>query len=184
MVESERNLSEEEIELKKEAKENYKKWVLLEEVHWRRLSRELWLREGDKTTGFFHRMTIAHRINNSLDKIKINGVRLTEEQDVREGVANTYHQMLSGNSNWKADISGLQLDHLSLQEAENLEIPFFEEEVYFALMKMNGDKASGPDGFTVAFWQNYWDFVKEEIMEMFKDFHDQTLRALIPRFWY
>ena len=73
MVKSERNLSEEETELKKEAKENYKKWVLLE-VHWRQLSRELWLREGDRNTSFFHRTEIAHRRNNSLDKIKINGV--------------------------------------------------------------------------------------------------------------
>ena len=39
--ESERILTMEETELKKEAKENYKKWVLIEETHWRQLSREI-----------------------------------------------------------------------------------------------------------------------------------------------
>ncbi|KAL6333022.1 hypothetical protein AAG906_020042 [Vitis piasezkii] len=51
LVESERILSVEETELKKEAKENYKKWVLLEETHWRQLSREIWLRKRDRNTG-------------------------------------------------------------------------------------------------------------------------------------
>ncbi|RVX05980.1 hypothetical protein CK203_018668 [Vitis vinifera] len=59
--------------------------------------------------------------------------------------------MLSENSDWKANIGRLQLDQLSRQEAENLEIPFYEVEVHFALMDMNGNKAPGPDGFTVAF---------------------------------
>ena len=126
----------------------------MEETHWRQLSREIWLKEGDRNTRFFHRMTNAHSRNNSLDKIEINGVWLTEEQDVREGVANAFHQLLSESSEWKADIKGLQLDHLSLQEAESLELPFSEEEVRFALMEMNGDKAPGLDGFTVAFWQS------------------------------
>ena len=80
-VESERSLTEEEISIKKEAKEGYAKWVNLEEIHWRQLLRELWLREGDRNTGYFHRMATAHRRRNSLDRIKINGVWLSEEQD-------------------------------------------------------------------------------------------------------
>ena len=100
LVKSERILSVEETELKKEAKENYKKWVLLEETHWRQLSREIWLREGDRNTGYFHRMANANHRNNYLDRIKIDGVCLSEEQEVREGVANAYQQMLSKDSGW------------------------------------------------------------------------------------
>ena len=91
---------------------------------------------------------------------------------------------------WKADIGGLQLDQISQQEAETLERPFTEEEIYVALMEMNGDKAPGPDGFTMAFWQSCWEFIKEEILEMFKDFYDHssflkclnnTFLVLIPK---
>ena len=55
---------------------------------------------------------------------------------------------------------------------------------------MNGDKASGSNGFTVAFWQACWDFVKEEIVDLFKEFYDQrsfskslntTFLVLIPK---
>ncbi|RVW27722.1 Transposon TX1 uncharacterized 149 kDa protein [Vitis vinifera] len=126
------------------------------------VSRELWLKEGDKNTGFFHRMANAHRRNNSLDKIKINGGWLAEEQEVREGTVNAFH----------------------------LELPFTEEEIHSALMEMNGYKAPGPDGFTMAFWQYCLDFVKEEIMDLFKEFFDKksfakslntTFLVLIPK---
>ena len=56
-----------------------------------------------------------------------------------------------------------------------LESPFTEGEVQAALMEMNGDKAPGPDGFSLFFWQRCWDFVKEEIMEMFKEFYDRNV---------
>ena len=73
-VESERSLTEEEFSSKKEAKEGYAKWVKLEEIHWRQLSRELWLREGDRNTGYFHRMANAHRRRHTMERIKISGV--------------------------------------------------------------------------------------------------------------
>ncbi|RVW28251.1 putative glucan 1,3-alpha-glucosidase [Vitis vinifera] len=69
-------------------------------------------------------------------------------------------------------------------------MPFTKEEIYVALMDMNGDKALGPDGFTVAFWQSSWELVKEEIMDLFREFYDQcsfakslnsTFLVLIPK---
>ena len=57
-------------------------------------------------------------------------------------------------------------------------------------MEMKGDKAPGPDGFTVAFWQVCWDFVKEEVVDLFKEFYEHgsfakclntTFLVLIPK---
>ncbi|RVW54014.1 Transposon TX1 uncharacterized 149 kDa protein [Vitis vinifera] len=51
-------------------------------------------------------------------------------------------------------------------------------------------KTPSLDGFTVAFWQACWDFVKEEIVDLFKEFYDQisfskslntTFLVLIPK---
>ncbi|RVW78488.1 hypothetical protein CK203_050435 [Vitis vinifera] len=81
--------------------------------------------------------------------IKVNGEWLVEEQEVREGVVNSFQQMLSEDMVWQADIGRIQVGCISQQEAESLEIPFAEIEIYSALMEMNGDNAPGPDGFTV-----------------------------------
>ncbi|RVW72686.1 hypothetical protein CK203_056540 [Vitis vinifera] len=155
-VESERSLIEEEISIKKEAKEGYAKWVNLEEIHWRQLLRELWLREGDRNTGYFHRMATAHRRRNSLDRIKINGVWLSEGARSKDRDCRRFKQLLTKDLEWKADIGGLNLNQISQQEAEILEFPFSKDEVHSALVDMNGDKAPGPDDFTVAFWQCCW----------------------------
>ena len=57
-------MSMEEEEIRKEARELYKKWALLEEVSWRQKSREIWLKERDRNTKFFHQMANAHRRRN------------------------------------------------------------------------------------------------------------------------
>jgi hypothetical protein len=55
---------------------------------------------------------------------------------------------------------------------------------------LNGDKALGPDGFSMAFFQACWSVLKEDIMKVFHDFHARgkfernfngTFIALIPQ---
>ncbi|RVW74104.1 LINE-1 reverse transcriptase-like [Vitis vinifera] len=150
-VESERRLSLKETELKRKQRKAIKNGSFWKKVIGDNSQGRFGLRKGIKIRDFFHRMANAHRNNNSLDRIKIDGVWLVEEQEVREGIANAYQQRLSEDLGWKADIERIQLDQISQQEAENLEIPFSENEIHSALMEMSGDKAPGPDGFTMAF---------------------------------
>jgi hypothetical protein len=39
---------------------------------------------------------------------------------------------------------------------------------------MNGDKAPGPDGFSMAFFQKYWGVLKKHIMAVFSEFHNSS----------
>ena len=45
-----------------------------------------------------------------------------------------------------------------------LKRPFQEKEVHQALLSMDGDKISGPDGFTIAFFQSCWAIVKDDLI--------------------
>ena len=85
---------------------------------------------------------------------------------------------------WHPCLFGLNFKELGRDVADSLEVPFTVEEVFAALSDLNGDKASGPDGFPIDFWLFSWDFVKEEVMRFFKDFfeHNKFMRNLNSTF--
>ena len=85
-VEEVRELTVEEVEAKKEAKDSFKKWVTLEEIHWRQKSKETWLKAGDINIGFFHRMANSHFRKNIIARIKINGDWISDELELRKGI--------------------------------------------------------------------------------------------------
>jgi hypothetical protein len=57
------------------------------------------------------------------------------------------------------------------QENEELTKPFLEEEIRDALFQMERNKAAGPDGLPIEFFQKYWEFMKSDICELFQDFY-------------
>ncbi|RVW82108.1 Transposon TX1 uncharacterized 149 kDa protein [Vitis vinifera] len=179
-----------EVEAKNLALEDYKKWALLEETSWRQKSREIWLKEGDKNTKYFHKMANARARKNFLSKIRINEVTLSSSDDLKEGVCRAYKSLLSEPGDWRPNINGLNFKELGEGLASSLEVVFSEEEIYAALSSCCGDKAPGPDGFTMVFWLCCWDVVKSEILELFREFHlhgtfqrslNSTFLLLIPK---
>ena len=66
-----------------EALKEFKRWALLEEISWRQKSREIWLKDGDRNTGFFHKMANSRRRGNQISKMRINEAWRTEEEKLR-----------------------------------------------------------------------------------------------------
>ncbi|RVW78847.1 Transposon TX1 uncharacterized 149 kDa protein [Vitis vinifera] len=118
---------------------------------------------------------------------------VTDSQKIKKiqrGVVRAYQDLLSDPGGWHPSMSSMEFDRIGSEEAARLEEMFSMEEVYLALLELNGDKALGPDGFPIAVWQFCWDFVKDEIMGFFKDFFERgkfvrslnsTFLVLVPK---
>ena len=59
-----------------------------------------------------------------------------------------------------------------------------------AVFQLNKEKAPGPDGFTIAVYQECWDVIKEDLMRVFFEFHTKgvinqstnaTFIAMVPK---
>ena len=70
---------------------------------------------------------------------------------------------------WSA--KGLDWSPISKESALRLDSPFTEEEISKAIFQLNRDKAPGPDGFTIAVFQDYWDVIKEDLVRVFAEIH-------------
>lgn len=66
----------------------------------------------------------------------------------------------------------------------------FPQEVKAAVFNLKSDKAPGSDGFSISFFQRYWDLLRDDIMAFMKEFHlrgwlsksiGASLIALIPK---
>jgi hypothetical protein len=58
---------------------------------------------------------------------------------------------------------------------EKLTAYFTEQEVNEAIFQMKYNKAPGPDGFPVEFYQIFWEIIKGDLMALFKDFYEDRL---------
>ncbi|XP_020253777.1 uncharacterized protein LOC109830826 [Asparagus officinalis] len=72
----------------------------------------------------------------------------------------------------------------------SLEASFSEEEVKHAVFSMNPNKAPGPDGFSLLFYQSFWDLIKSDLVALINFFGDnpsslhrvnRVLITLIPK---
>ena len=91
---------------------------------------------------------------------------------------------------WRPTIDGLDFASLDESNRFSLEREFDRGEIIAALREAEGDKAPGPDGFTIAFFQKCWCLIEEDVMAFFAKFHSQcifekslnaTFLCLIPK---
>ena len=119
-LEKERGLGLEEIEDLAKTKDDFKSWVLLEEIFWRQKSKETWLKEGDRNARFFHNMANAHRRRNCFKSISINDRRLDKEAEIKEGLVDAFQNLLSAPGDWHPTLPDIALSEILPEDATKL----------------------------------------------------------------
>jgi hypothetical protein len=91
------------------------------------------LKKGDQNTRFFHHLANSHRRNNFISGLSIDGLDTSNQEVINDTIIQFYMNLLTEMTIWWPKLDGLEL-----------------------LLSMDGDKASGPDGFTIAVFQLCW----------------------------
>ena len=189
-IEEERQLTKEEKARRRQITRELEATLLQEEISWIQKSRIRWLKEGDKCTKFFHQVANANHRNNSIKSLIVNGSFTSDPTIISDYIVNFYDSLFTEPLNWKPHLDNLEFDMFSVMKASSLEDPFDEREVWEVIKVMDRDKAPGPDGLSMAFFQECWDVIKEDFMTVFSEFHERgefvksinsTFIALIPK---
>lgn len=113
-----------------------------------------WAREGDAYTKIFHRLLSVRRTRNSISKLESDdGIALEDEEKCSKIIVEFYMKLYESSRGAFNGIEGLEWNPISRRAAEELEKPFEEGENKRVVFSCDGNKAPGPDGFTVSFFQ-------------------------------
>jgi len=87
---------------------------------------------------------------------------------IGEHVVKFYQKFFYEPCRWRPMVDGISFDSIFESKASWLEKAFEEEEeVRNTMSAMNGNKVSGPNGFSMAFFQVCWDVSSLDIMKVF-----------------
>ena len=153
--------------------EELNKVMELDEICWHQKSHAVWLKEGDRNTKFFHRLANSHRRNNFIGALNIDGHMTLDSEEITAEIVQYYQNLYSESTHWRPKLDGLSFNRLNSVDAAAVIRPFDEEEVQAAVTAMPGDKAPGPDGFTLAFYKKCWSVLKADVMGILHHFHAQ-----------
>ncbi|XP_016652264.1 PREDICTED: uncharacterized protein LOC107881841 [Prunus mume] len=163
-----------------------------EELFWLQKSRNIWLKEGDKNTKFFHLSIVVRKRRNKIEGLNdSDGNWTTEKSDMQAIVTSHFKDLFSSKTRigemvdlpqFFPDLDSTDLNFLNSEVAD--------VDIKLSLFSIGGLKAPGPDGFPAKFFHDHWTLCSSDICDLVKDCFtssslpdnlNNTLIALVPK---
>uniref|UniRef100_A0A803QQN7 Reverse transcriptase n=1 Tax=Cannabis sativa TaxID=3483 RepID=A0A803QQN7_CANSA len=137
--------------------------LLKEEVFWKQRARVNWLKARYKNTKYFHnKASMMKRINHIKANTQEDNTVVTNLKDITDSFVHFYSNLFTSQG---SDPNAIDLvlrgttKRISTTHSYYLAKPFEPQEVKRALFQLAGDKALGPDGLNLFFYQKNWSLV-------------------------
>ena len=186
------SVSEKNLLMKASIQRELNSWLSNNESFWKQKSREVWLKEGDKNSKFFHLFTIIRRRRNAIDTIKGNdGVWITNKAKIRNHIVSKFQSLYTFEPvSFPPDLDDLILPCITQSENADLCLIPSPLEIKESLFGMQNLKSPGPDGLPALFYKQYWPIVGNNVIKVVQNFFisgqmlsevNQSLIVLIPK---
>ncbi|OAY62569.1 LINE-1 retrotransposable element ORF2 protein [Ananas comosus] len=149
-----------------------------EEILWKSRAKQHWLKEGDGNTKFFHAVANGRKRSNEIHYIvDDNGDHFVNEAQKNSYFYHTFKRLFGSDEVGPASFGDwadlYRVDFLS--DPDSLTGPFTIDEIKKATFQLGSEKAPGPDGFPLIFFQYFWETVKDVIFNIFTDLQENNL---------
>lgn len=188
--------STENFEAEKELHHHWNFLQGIEESFFKQKSRIKWLHLGDQNTLFFMRVATSRLSYNSIRSLMLsNGVLITDPELMCKIAVDHFTSILAPSElpqlhspfHWF-----LQIIPFRYSQEQRSAIGSFPSdlEITTTILKLNPNKAPGPDGFTSAFFKSAWSIVGEETIATVRQFFlscflpsatNATILTLVPK---
>jgi hypothetical protein len=149
-----------------------------EELYWYKRSHANWLLKGDNNNEYFHTIANGKKRKQTISSMKCGDRTISGDVQLIKHATNYYRNLFGrgeGN-NFEIDSSLWNAEEL-VTDLENtmLTQPFQEEEIKVPLFQIEKNKVAGHDGIPIEFYQQCWDIIRMDMLELFHEFYTGSL---------
>jgi hypothetical protein len=135
--------------------------------------------EGDSNTIYFHSVANGKHRKKLIHSLVQDEGTIEGDEQLKSYITSYYKDLFGEPVECNISMDESRIDDIpqvSQEENTFLTAPYSEEEVKKAVFQMKHNKAPGPHGFPAEFYQNFWDIIKSDLMELFSALHASQLQ--------
>lgn len=143
-----------------------------------------WLKEGETNSRFFHRMVSARNKKRNIIHVDTEEGRGEGVLEVKGCIKRYFEESYKEDIDNHLVLTGIDFKEFPVGDNVMLEKPFSLEELKETIWDCAGDKTPGLNGFSLEFFKQGWDFLKEDLMNFLNEFFvsDKLPKALTASF--
>jgi len=131
---------------------------------------------GDNNTRYFQLIANGRHRKKRIFALEDGNNKIEGLSNLKSYITNFYKGLFGDLDECQVTLDESRVDDIpqvSRRENELLTNDFTESEVREAIFSMKHNKAPGPDGFPVEFYQHFWEIIKVDLMQIFRDHREE-----------